>query len=602
MYPSGEEYVNAIRNINTCVVDRHFHGGRPRQKGFLVEQYAGGYSRVFPVEVQNRILALRCFIHDVKDAKIRYQIISQYLKKINTDYFVEFEYVPQGIKIKGKQYPIIRMEWFSGDTLKNFIEKNRNNSKLIQKTASVFLQMVKTLHHYGISHGDLQDENILVKQKGTNVEMKLIDYDSLYVPDLRGHKQQIVGKPNFQHPIRIQQKQNLYANEKMDYFSELVIYISLLAIAKKPDLWDRFQLDQAEGLLFEEVDFQQPSSSKIMKILKNISPELNGLVSVLIEFCKKKQLDDFLPLETVLSFIPHTQITHQKISNTRFVIITMLSIFSMLVAVIVFGIIYYTDLEQIFNGASPDNLTVSRQEMNADIRTESHTQSQSFIPNINEDQKHQVENHEMKDVFAQKQLTEQNGISNDKAMQYVYPKQQTNKQQPQSIDMHMKLNTLQNDLSKKKVKKNVEVNKSYTSQNIALQSKIGSKSNTKQRNQEDNKKTAKQAEHKPNNLLRIKIDTMIQSNEGNIIIITKRPIVVSVQKVVGDRFSFVFDVWVKGSYLNTWQLSVPCYLKAGIDEKYFGDVDVNYLQHPIQTSHQDGIVWHKYRMNGVVYQ
>jgi len=313
MFPSGEEYVNAIRNINTCVIDRRFYGGQPRKIGFLIEQYAGGYSRVFPIQLRSKkILALRCFVTDVKDAKHRYQIISRYLSQFNTDYFVEFEYVDRGIRIKGKEYPIIRMEWFDGATLKNFVQKNRQRPNLIRKVADIFLQMVQKLHQCGISHGDLQDENILIKQVGGRLEMKLIDYDSLYVSDLKGSPQQIVGKPNFQHPLRIKQRNTLYANEQMDYFSELVIYTSLMALAENPYLWDKYQLDQAEGLIFEEVDFQNPLSSNIFEDLQQMSKDVYALGSMLKTFCQKKQLDDLFPLETVLQQAINIQHYQQK--------------------------------------------------------------------------------------------------------------------------------------------------------------------------------------------------------------------------------------------------------------------------------------------------
>ncbi len=175
MYPSGEEYVNAVRNINVCVIDPAFRGGHPRKKGFLIEQYAGGYSRVFPITMGNKkTLALRGFTSDVQDAKRRYQIISSSINRLSLDYFVEFQYVERGIRIKGKEFPIIRMEWFDGVTLKIFLQNNRFHSHLVRQPAHIFFDMVKTLHSHGISHGDLQEENILIKHNGHRIEMKLI--------------------------------------------------------------------------------------------------------------------------------------------------------------------------------------------------------------------------------------------------------------------------------------------------------------------------------------------------------------------------------------------------------------------------------------------
>jgi serine/threonine protein kinase len=302
MYPSGESYVNAVRNLHVCVIDPSFKGGQPRKTGFLIEQYAGGYSRVFPIRVGKKTLALRCFTSDVKDAKYRYQMVSTFFNQCHLDWFVDFEYVEKGIRIKGKAYPIIRMEWFEGVTLKQFIQSNRTNASILQQTAHVFLDMVTALHQQGISHGDLQEENILIRKHGHSLEMKLIDYDSLYVPSLKHCKQQIVGKPNFQHPLRIQHSsKKVCDNNKVDFFSELVIYLSLMALAEKPALWNKYHVDQIEGLLFEPTDFLKPHQSQVIKDLKKLSPEIVHLCRSLEQFCNTKNLNQLTPLEMVVS-------------------------------------------------------------------------------------------------------------------------------------------------------------------------------------------------------------------------------------------------------------------------------------------------------------
>ena len=43
-------------------------------------------------------------------------------------------------------------------------------------------------------------------------------------------------------------------NETVDYFSELIIYTSLVALSKYPDLWTSLQLNDTETMLFSEDD------------------------------------------------------------------------------------------------------------------------------------------------------------------------------------------------------------------------------------------------------------------------------------------------------------------------------------------------------------
>lgn len=157
--------------------------------------------------------------------------------------------------------------------------------------------MVADLHTHRISHGDLQNGNILLKKDGTDVEIKLIDYDSLFVPDLHGQPSPTPGLPEYQHPAR-----GLLSNEKVDYFSELVIYLSFLSLSEKPDLWSQFGDTKrvSDGLLFSKKDFENPDQSDIFQKLANLSPDVQQLTATLKAFCAKTSLDELEPLEAIL--------------------------------------------------------------------------------------------------------------------------------------------------------------------------------------------------------------------------------------------------------------------------------------------------------------
>lgn len=299
MYPSTFDYDIAVNHLDKFVLDHMFRGGIPRRtKRGQLELYSGGYSRVFPVIVSNTIYALRCWIADVGNAAYRYQEIENYLKTNPLPYFVEFAYVEGGILVKGKKYPIIRMEWVNGATLKDFIVQNKANPNLLLDIADKFQKMVKDLHDKNISHGDLQDGNFIIQNNGNSIDIKLIDYDSLFVPNLHKMSDQIVGLPAYQHPKRIATPG--MASQKVDYFSELVIYLSLKSLAKRPDLWVKYNIQKADGLLFSPTDFKDPSKSNIFRELKNLSPEIRYLSSTLQDFCNQTSIENLLPLEEVL--------------------------------------------------------------------------------------------------------------------------------------------------------------------------------------------------------------------------------------------------------------------------------------------------------------
>ena len=299
-HPTHVEYAEAVGSYpDFSILDSTIKGGtaaRGNDNHLVV--YSGGFSIVFRFTNGPNSFALRCWIKNIKDAEIRYQEVSTYLKQRNLPYFVDFEYIPEGILVNGTRWPITRMEWAEGKTLCQFIERNLPNSDILRTAAAEFLKMVKTLHSHQISHGDLQDGNILIEQNGTDVEIKLIDYDSLFVPALRGYPDSICGVAEYQHPKRMAGGGT--ANETVDYFSELVIYLSLIALAEKSDLWSRFGQREERGLLFVAEDFKNPSQSQVFQELEKLSPDVTLLTSKLKEFCTQSSIDELAPLESLL--------------------------------------------------------------------------------------------------------------------------------------------------------------------------------------------------------------------------------------------------------------------------------------------------------------
>jgi hypothetical protein len=152
------------------------------------------------------------------------------------------------------------------------------------------MQMAKDLHAHNFSHGDLQHGNVMVRQDKSLV---LVDYDSMYVPALQGFEDDIKGLIGYQHPARWKCKD---ATPKADYFSELVIYLSLKALAKDPKLWYDLQMEDTETLLFNADDIESKGTSDIFSRLQQ-DEELKPLVEKVAEFLQKTSIEDLEPLE-----------------------------------------------------------------------------------------------------------------------------------------------------------------------------------------------------------------------------------------------------------------------------------------------------------------
>jgi serine/threonine protein kinase len=147
--------------------------------------------------------------------------------------------------------------------------------------------MIDYLHSQKIAHGDLQHGNILIQDN----EIKLVDYDSLFCPGMEGMSDIITGKADFQHPNRKNAKEASY---KVDYFSELVIYLSILAIAERPELVTDFSLE--DSLLFKASDWNDFANSPIYRRISSIGNEnLNLLLLILEEYLSESNINNLHP-------------------------------------------------------------------------------------------------------------------------------------------------------------------------------------------------------------------------------------------------------------------------------------------------------------------
>lgn len=300
--PSIPEYSTSIK-IPALVHPSVLDGGHPIENGIRLIKYSGGFCVVFPFETATNKYAVRCWHAEVSNAKHRTRVIAEALQSSNLPYFVGFDYYEDGIMTPQGIQPIVVMDWVDARALKKFLADNIHNSQRINDVADNFKNMVTELHKHSFSHGDLQHGNIMVRQDNSLV---LVDYDSMYVPALNGMTDDIKGLAGYQHKSRWNNK---FVTEKADYFSELIIYLSLKALAKYPDLWFDLRMEDTETLLFSGDDLESRGTSSIFRILK-LDRELEPMVEKLCEFLRKDSLGDLQPLEEI--FISKVEIIAEK--------------------------------------------------------------------------------------------------------------------------------------------------------------------------------------------------------------------------------------------------------------------------------------------------
>jgi serine/threonine protein kinase len=266
----------AVKNSDIFIKIPELNGAVARKKkdGSLFK-YVGGFNVVFQLEHQNKKWAFRVWHVPMGEHSERYRKISKYLSDKKLPYFADFIYDEKGILVNGNLLDTIRMEWLEGRLLKEYLEDNLSNKSKLTKLAHDFLEMCKTLRENKISHGDLQEGNILIDRNGN---IKLVDYDSICIPEIEGQKELVTGLKGYQHPSRFKAGK---ASLKADYFSELVISLSIFALSENSNLWNKYQMKDTQYLLFTETDFEDFANSEIYNDLQKLSNSIKSLTRIL---------------------------------------------------------------------------------------------------------------------------------------------------------------------------------------------------------------------------------------------------------------------------------------------------------------------------------
>jgi len=294
IFPSRSDYETLIRRLDVFAADPAIKTGKVlmRKDGLFPQAYSGGRAVVFPVLIESRKYAIKCWIQSLGALEERYQSISRLIQSSKPPYLIESVYREKELLFNGSRYPVLQMQWSESRTLKEWISAHINDSSLLSELAQRFLEVVADMHSMNMSHGDLQHENILISDSSA---ITLVDYDSIYLKGLDHLDDEVKGLPGFQHPSRSRQAK---ASPKSDYLSEYVIYITLLALSRKPDLWRQAQ--DHNRLLFSQEDLCNPRSSSLFRDIKSIDG-LSELIEAFQSQCLCPDLSNITPIESIVT-------------------------------------------------------------------------------------------------------------------------------------------------------------------------------------------------------------------------------------------------------------------------------------------------------------
>ena len=295
-WPGLTDFSEAVQNPAVCFKGTELESGEValNRRG-LPLVFSGSFACVYSLSVGDHKFAVRCFTREIKDQQSRYEQLSNYLHGVLPPAFVSFEYLEHGINFRGDWYPIVKMDWVEGDPLGKFVDSNINEPDTLRRIAAQWRGgTTANLRGLRIAHNDLQHGNVMVQTDGN---IRLVDYDGMFLPHFRGQQSPELGHKNYQHPLRSSDDYDDY----VDNFPTLAIYTSLLAVAAEPELWSFFNDD---NLIFTRDDYADPKSSQVFSRLNNSPDPAVINLTRWLEDCCSLPVKEVPDLETILQDLP----------------------------------------------------------------------------------------------------------------------------------------------------------------------------------------------------------------------------------------------------------------------------------------------------------
>jgi WD40 repeat protein len=267
-WPLSQDYNEAVQSPRTSFADPELREGQAAANALGIPMpRSGNFADVYELCCPGGARwAVKCFTREVPGLRERYALISDHLRAAKLPFTVDFHYLEQGVRIQGRWYPVLKMQWVEGFTLNEFVRDSLDKPATLEALLQIWVRMARRLRDARIAHADLQHGNVLLVpgSKAESLALKLIDYDGMWVPALADKRSGEVGHPAYQHPRRL--RDGTYSAE-VDRFPLLAVAAALRCLqAGGRALWDKY--DTGDNLLFREADFKAPEQSPLFGDLR----------------------------------------------------------------------------------------------------------------------------------------------------------------------------------------------------------------------------------------------------------------------------------------------------------------------------------------------
>lgn len=194
---------------------------------------SGNNGVIFKITRNQSTLLLKCYTNSTEFSSAIYNFVG----RLESRYMIKAQLLPSEMYVydhceNGAFYDVVIAPWIEGETLDKTLRRAAIYGDVQQLTllAERFDTMALYLLSQTWAHGDIKPENIIVTPE---LQLILIDYDAMFIPDLAGKTSYELGTPPYQHHLR----NNTMFNKNIDDYSLAIISTLIHAVALQPAIY-----------------------------------------------------------------------------------------------------------------------------------------------------------------------------------------------------------------------------------------------------------------------------------------------------------------------------------------------------------------------------
>jgi serine/threonine protein kinase len=285
-WPLPAAYDDAVFDATHAFTSHDLRTMQVEPRGVMGESsiyQTGGFACVAKAKIDDSMWAVRLLYRHQEDLEDRYRAIHDRQRNGGlSQSMVPVDYREDEITVRGfnERFPVILLRWVDGVSLNAYVREacHVTDTRALELLLAAMNDLENSMRGDQIAHRDLSGDNIVVVKENNNISLKLVDYDSVWLPEI-AHLRSSVGDGDLQHPGMLRSREHS-SGLMADYFAFRLYELGLKTLIKLPEHGKKIENFEYKFLVTRQEILD--GNDEIVQSMRSVSPDdFDHLVKVL---------------------------------------------------------------------------------------------------------------------------------------------------------------------------------------------------------------------------------------------------------------------------------------------------------------------------------